>query len=184
MIKINQINQKKQKIIGLSILIAIGLIIFGSYEVNLGRITLNNNMSNSTYEIYIYIIIKGILNILSGLLLVINNLILYCIEPSTIETTNNITIKGTIVNCCLFINTGVTIWGLIRYTNQTFYETIEISSFQQILYIEFILFLINSAITSIIIICGCCTICLYINKSNKPINNLNNVDIKINNIIT
>ena len=147
------------KIIKFIIFAALIQILLGVLEIYIAIINANINMLGPTYEIYIFCIIKSILNILSGFTILFIGLISYCVESFSIKDKDTSNIK---IYLIIYFIAGI--WGLIRFINQSFYDIIEILLFQQILYIETIIFLGFIIISCLIKIYNYCNHFIYYNK--------------------
>jgi len=142
------------------LLISVTNLCIGLWEANM---TMFNNIPSDINNeiIYTFILCKSIFNIIFGLLFTILSFISIICNMNT-----NILYSDTKYNLIYLLNFGISIWGLIEY----YLQKDVIKSFQQVLFVEMILFYTYISIFLIIICMSCLLVHYIITHETRNIN--------------
>jgi len=138
------------------ILISIGQLSIGIWEAVITAQNAPNSSPNSdahNQEIYAFAVTKAVCNIIGGLVLLCTGALLCCIEPSSDKSSDSGK-NGTFQFICF----GTSVWGLVRYFNEGFRDSL-IQPFQQVLLVEMGYFFSLLSLLVLGICFGCCFLC-------------------------
>ena len=151
---------KMYKIYIIIILISITNLCIGLWEANI--IMFNYIPTDINNEIiYIFILCKSIFNIVFGLLFILLSIISMICNINT-----DILCSKTKYDILYLVNFGISIWGLIEY----YLQKNIIKSFQQVLFVEMIIFYTYISIFLIIICMSCLLVQYIITNDTRNIN--------------
>ena len=127
----------------------------------------NTDLNTFGQEIYGFTITKACCNILSGLSLLITSIFYFLIDPSSGSENKSSSSKDGLFQTICF---GTSIWGLVRYFDNSFYDNL-IKPYQEVLLVEMIWFFSIIGLTVLGLFFGCCFICISTQEdnSNRPV---------------
>lgn len=177
LINLMEIN-KNFIIISICIKISICIIFFsvGVWESNIASTNQPNNvkLSDTEKEAYAFTIVKSIINILTGIFSM-------CLNNSNKSDDSDNKSKSS-CNQFICINFGISIWGIVMYSNMIKNDSL-FGPFNQVILAEFIIFITSGIF--IILLLACTIIVLVIDsatkdndntKKNEPTNIIKNIE--------